>query len=171
MADLTPERQQALRRRHVHERQAVIFGSLIALLAIAGLASAAVYTGVLSLPILDRDFSTPAAEEASKVPDAPCPPAGALPVAYNGINVNVLNGTSRTGLATQTAAGLAERGFVIARTGDYPTGLPTAVQLSFGEAGLPAAYTLAASLADRSWLFCHRSKNRGSRTAYPYEAP
>ena len=32
-----PDRARALRRRHIHERQAVIFGVLLAILAVAGL--------------------------------------------------------------------------------------------------------------------------------------
>ena len=146
MAHPTPERQQQLRRRHMHERQAVLYGSLIALMAMAALGSAAVYTGVLSVPFLQKEFSTPPTDAVSEVPDPPCPPAGAMPVGYTGITVHVLNGSDRTGLATQTAGTLAERGFVIASTGDYPTDLPTAVQLNFGEAGIPSAYTLAANL-------------------------
>ena len=146
MADLTPERQQQLRRRHMHERQAVLFGSIVALMAIAALGSAAVYTGVLSVPLLEREFSTPEAATVDDVPEPPCPPAGAMPVAYTGITVNVLNGSDRNGLANQTATDLAALGFVIGSTGDYPTTLPTAVQLNFGEGGIPSAYTLAASL-------------------------
>jgi hypothetical protein len=46
-----PDRARTLRRRHMHERQAVIFGVLLAGLALAGLGAAAVYTGTLAVPV------------------------------------------------------------------------------------------------------------------------
>ena len=146
MSDLSPERQKALRRRRKHERQAVIFGTLIAGLTIAALSSAAVYTGVLSVPFLQRDFTTAEPEAAAAFPDAPCPPEGTLPVPYNTIQVNVLNGSGRTGLAGQTSSDLTARGFVVLTTGNYPTTLPAGAQISFGQTGVAAAYTLAAHL-------------------------
>lgn len=146
MSDLSPERQKSLRRRRKHERQAVIFGTLIAALAIAALSSAAVYTGVLSVPFLQRDFTTAEPEETASFPDPPCPPEGTLPVAYNTIQVTVLNGSGRAGLAGQTASTLTERGFVVLGTGNYPATLPAAAQISFGQTGIAAAYTLAAQL-------------------------
>jgi hypothetical protein len=142
----SPDRQQALRRRHKHERQAVIFGSLVAALAIAGLGGAAVYTEVLSVPFLDRGFSSPPAEEVAEVAAAPCPPEGTLPVAYNAVQVNVLNGSSRTGLAGSTATALAARGFLVLTTDDYPVDITPAAQINFGQAGIAAAYSLASNI-------------------------
>ena len=49
-----PDRARALRRRHVHERQAVIFGILLAILAVAGVSAAAIYTGNLNVPFFAR---------------------------------------------------------------------------------------------------------------------
>ncbi|NTW40199.1 MAG: LytR C-terminal domain-containing protein [Cellulomonadaceae bacterium] len=147
MPDQSPERQQALRRRHQHERQAVVFGSLVAALAVAGLGSTAIYTGVISVPFLDRDFSSPPPDpDAVAVFAAPCPPEGTLPVAYGAIQAAVLNGSGRTGLAAETAADLAARGFVVSSTGNYPATLTGSAQSTFGEAGLAAAYTLASQV-------------------------
>jgi hypothetical protein len=146
MPDLSPERQRALRRRHKHERQAVVFGTLVALLLLAGLTSAAVYTGALDLPFLDKEFTTPPAEATTDLPDPPCPPDGTLPVAYNAIQVSVLNGSGESGLAGQTATSLTERGFAVLGTGNYPVPLAVPAQISFGQAGLASAYTLAAHL-------------------------
>ncbi len=146
MEELTAaERERRLRRRRKHERQAVIFGSLVAGLVVVGVASAAVYTGVVSAPFLERDFSSPAPEDTgTALPPPPCPPEGSLPVPYTSITVNVLNGAGRSGLAGETSAALTLRGFLIASAGNYPARLPATAQIVFGEAGLTAAYTLAA---------------------------
>ena len=50
------DRARALRRRHMRERQAVVFGVLLAALAVIGLGAAAVYTGSLSLPFVEEEF-------------------------------------------------------------------------------------------------------------------
>lgn len=142
-----PDRARALRRRHQHERQAVVFGSLVAGMAVLGLGAAAVYTDAIDLPLLDRDFVTPTATATGPVlPPPPCPPEGAVPLAYSAVTVNVLNGSERAGLAGSTADELAGRGFVVGTTGNYPTTLALPEQLLFGEAGVAAAYTLAAQL-------------------------
>jgi len=41
----------------MHERQAVIFGVLLAALALAGLGAAAMFTGSLNLPVFAREFA------------------------------------------------------------------------------------------------------------------
>src|SRR5690554_4843652 len=107
---------RALRRRHKHERQAVIFGVLIASLAVTGLTAVAVYTGTIDPPF-DRGFSTKGVKE-DPVLAQPCLPEGTLPVAYSAIPLNVLNATDQGGLASVTADALVERGFVVASTGN-----------------------------------------------------
>ncbi|WP_199423200.1 LytR C-terminal domain-containing protein [Actinotalea solisilvae] len=146
MEELTAaERERRLRRRRTHERQAVVFGSLIAGLVVAGVGSAAVYTGVVSAPFLDREFSSPPADDAaSTLPPPPCPPEGMLPIQYTAISVNVYNGAGRSGLAGETSSALSTRGFVVPTAGNYPARLPGSAQIVFGEAGLQSAYTLAA---------------------------
>jgi hypothetical protein len=132
---------RALRRRHKHERQAVIFGVLIASLAVTGLASVAVYTGTIDPPF-DRGFSTRDVLQDEALAQ-PCIPDGTLPVAYNEISVNVLNATDQGGLASTTSTSLAERGFVVATTGNTEV-VVEGIRISFGAASLGAAYTLAA---------------------------
>jgi hypothetical protein len=139
-----PDRARTLRRRHMHERQAVIFGVLLAGLALAGLGAAAVYTGTLGVPFLARGFSTPAPEAGTTA--VPCPPEGAAPVPYAQVTVNVFNGTGVPGLAAQTAAALTERGFVVGTTANSPANVTGTARLTFGAAGVAAAYTLAAQL-------------------------
>ena len=112
---LDPDRPRVLRRRHMHERQAVVFGVLLAGLALTGLGAVAVFTGALEVPGLARGFSSPSPEAGSLLV-VPCPPTGAAPVPYAQITVSVLNGSTRSGLAAETAADLVERGFVIAET-------------------------------------------------------
>ncbi|WP_149205065.1 LytR C-terminal domain-containing protein [Actinotalea subterranea] len=140
-----PDRDRNLRRRHMHERQAVVFGSLVAALAVAALASAAVYTGALSVPFLERDFTSPSPEPTGpNLPDPPCPPEGTLPVAANAIQVSVFNGAGRSGLAAETSTALAGRGFVVLAADNYPARITTTAQITFGEAGIAAGYTMAA---------------------------
>lgn len=147
MADSSPERQRMLRRRRKHERQAVVFGSLVAGLALAGLGAAAVYTETISVPFLERDFSSPEpGGTGAALPPPPCPPEGTLPVQYNAVQVNVYNGGGRSGLAGETSESLTTRGFVVLTAANYPAELPTSSMITFGEAGLAAGYTLAAHL-------------------------
>lgn len=147
MTDLDAERERRLRRRRVHERQAVVFGTLLTGLAVAGLGSVAVYTGAVSAPFLQREFSSPEPEDTgTAVPPAPCPPEGTLPVAPASVQVNVLNGADRPGLAGETSSELTARGFTVLSSGNYPATLPEPARLVFGELGIAGAYTLAHQL-------------------------
>lgn len=134
------------RRRREHERQAVVFGLLVALLALTGLGALALYTGAVDSPF-DQPIHTPGSEEAETGP-VPCLPAvegqpdGALPVAYSEVQVRVINASTTTGLARAHADVLRDRGFTIALTGDLDHLLPR-TELRFGRAGIVAAYTLA----------------------------
>ncbi len=143
------ERARSLRKRHQRERQAVVFGSLVAGLGVVGLLAAAIYSGVVPAPFLDRSFTTASPTGlANALPPPPCPPTGTLPVTYNVVTVNVFNASSRAGLAGQTARELATRGFLVGTTANA-TVTPTAPEeVRFGEAGLAAAYTLASNLTD-----------------------
>jgi len=145
------DRGRTLRRRHMHERQAVIFGVLLAGLAVAGLGAAAVYTGNLDLPVVGRGFSTAPASPTVTNAVGPCPPEGALPVPYDQVTVNVYNATSRVRLAAATAEALTERGFHIGTTqnGNPYSGV---AQISFGPGGVAQAYTLAAHIEGATLL-------------------
>ncbi|MDM7854708.1 LytR C-terminal domain-containing protein [Cellulomonas alba] len=141
-----PERARNLRRRRVHERQAVVFGVLLAGIAVIGLGAAAVYTGSVSVPFLSRGFAAePTATHA--VDPYPCPPKGAKPVAYNKIVVNVYNTTDRAGLASATAAEFEERHFKLGKTGNASPYSGVAV-IVFGRQGIAAGYTVAAQVPD-----------------------
>lgn len=150
MPPLTPEQQRALRRRRQHERQAVIFGSLIATLALAGLGATAVYTGAMDVPFLAREFSTKTPSPTTALPSPPCPTEEMVPAGYETIEVRVYNASQRAGLAGSTADALASRGFIIVETANYPlaSGIDSGARIAFGEAGIEAAYTLRAQLED-----------------------
>ena len=151
-----PER--VLRRRRKHERQAVVFGSLIAFQALAGLGATAVYTGAMEVPFLDREFTTPEPENTAPVFAAPpCVPPDTLPVAATTTQIRVLNGTSRVGLAGQTDLALKARGFVTIEVGNYlPVGVQGTARIRFGEQGVATAYTLAAHVPDPIFVLDRR---------------
>lgn len=143
-APVTPERARQLRRRHRRERQAVVFGGLVAAMAVAGLGAAAVYTGVVEAPFA-REFTT-LTTPAPTVAAPPCPPEGTLPVTYAETQVRVLNGAGTAGLAGQVGNELTARGFVVVGAENFPGGYAGTSLIRFGETGLRAAYTLAAQL-------------------------
>lgn len=147
------KRERAARRRHKQERQAVIFGVLIAFLAVSGLAAAAIYTGAIDPPF-DRGFTAKEDKEDKAAPQ-PCLPVDTLPVPYSSITVRVMNGTSRSGLASSAADALISRGFVVESTGNASQAY-AGVQISFGAAGLASAYTLAAHLPEARLLYDDR---------------
>lgn len=130
----------------MRERQAVVFGVLLAAMAVVGLGAAAIYTGSLTLPFVEEEF----AAKPSPTPTFrafPCPPEGALPVAYGDITLNVYNSTSTGGLAATTMKAFTDRGFKAGETGNQPAFTGTA-QISFGVSGVAAAYTVAAHVTD-----------------------
>lgn len=146
-ADRTPDAARQRRRRHTRERQAVVFGVLIGGLAVAAFGAAAVYTGGWTPPFLARDFSSPEPTGLAAA-NSPCPPEGATPVPYGQVSVNVLNSTSRVGLAGDTASALTSRGFVVATQGNaremgYSSYAGSAL-IQFGSQGVAQAYTVAA---------------------------
>ena len=145
-----PDRARSLRRRHMRERQAVVFGVLLAALAVVGLGAAAVYTDSLDLPFMNRDFASDPTPTPS-VSHFPCPPEGALPVAYAEVTVNVYNATTTSGLAAATQGQLTDRGFAVGTTGNQPS-YDGVVRITFGTQGIAAAYTLAAQFPDSALL-------------------
>ncbi|MGO1318033.1 MAG: LytR C-terminal domain-containing protein [Cellulomonadaceae bacterium] len=129
-------------RRREHERQAVVFGLLIAFLGLSGLGALAVYSGALSLPG-SAEFVVPTSTQDSIVQAQACVPADTFPVPYNEVNVTVLNGSDRAGLAGAVGDALAQRGFTLIGTGN-DTRRPATGLISFGLPGIGAAYTLLA---------------------------
>lgn len=134
--------RRALRRRHLHERQAVIFGTLITALAAVALLGLGVWFGAIPTPV-DVPFATP--DPSRSLVAQPCPPPDAGPVPYDQITLNVYNGTNRVGLAAETTTELAARGLVVASTDNDPEGAyEGATLVRAGPNALPQAYTVAA---------------------------
>jgi hypothetical protein len=140
------ERQRATRRRHLLERQAVIFGGLITSLLALALVGLAIWFGAVPAPF-SVPFSTPTPVDTTL--GQPCPPQDATPVPYGQITVNVYNGTTRGGLAAATASELESRGLKIAARANDPYGrYYGATLVRSGPDGLAQAYTVAALFPD-----------------------
>lgn len=149
-------RKRKLRRRHKRERQAVIFGGVLAGLAAVGLGAAAVWTGSMDGPF-DRDFTTASASPSATTAAVPCVPADTLPVAYGSVSVTVFNATARPGLAGSVADLLGQRGFSIEGTDNYSIKLRSTARIGFGAQGIAEAYTLAAHLSGATLVYDDRT--------------
>lgn len=135
------------RRRREHERQAVIFGILVAVLLLVGLGALAIYTGAVEAPFA-REFTNPhQVDDEVVVP--PCLPAvegqpdGALPIPHSDVHLRIYNASGTAGVAGANRTVLERRGFSVAGMGDHTTTLRHS-ELRFGTNGIVAAYTLAA---------------------------
>lgn len=133
------------RRRHLQQRQTVIFGSLIAGLLVIGLAAGAIWAGILPAPV-SIPIQSPEPEDVAPAP--PCPPEDALPVPLSEISADVLNGTNRAGLAASTSASLAERGVVIGDEANAPVGFEGVARIVSGPSAVAEAYTVAAQFPE-----------------------
>lgn len=150
MTSPAPDPVRETRRKREHERQAVVFGLLIAFLLLAGLAAAAMYSGAISSPF-SRPIYTPVAEAPQPEPCLPQvkgQPDGALPVPYSKVKVRVYNAADGSSpLASANEDELSDRGFDIVDTGNWLEKLGQS-EVRFGTKGITRAYTLAAQYPD-----------------------
>ena len=150
------------RRRREHERQAVVFGLLIAFLAVVGLAALAVYTGAVDAPIGESAASPrPEAEPAEPVPCLPRPKGnaeGVRPATYSDVRVRVFNASDTAGLAAAHAEVLNDRGFDVVDEGNLDHKIERS-ELRFGTKGIRAAYTVAAHYPELRLVLDDRSGN------------
>lgn len=149
-------RKRRLRRRHKRERQAVIFGAVLAGLAAIGLGAAAVWTGSMDAPF-DRAFTTIEPSPTADVNAPPCVPENTLPVPYGDIAVHVYNATTRPGLAGSAADLLGQRGFEIGSTGNFAIKLRGVARIEFGAQGIAEAYTVAAHIPEAELMYDART--------------
>jgi hypothetical protein len=170
------------RRRREHERQAVVFGVLIAFLAVCGIFALAVYSGAISSPF-NRPFTTVGATEQESYP-VPCLPAvegqpdGALPIPYSDIQVRALNASAvsdvvgEVGAASAFEEELEKRGFVVIATGDFEGPQKVHSELRFGVKGVVAAYTLAEHIPEvRLVLDARKGETVDLLVGEDFEAP
>ncbi len=129
---------RATRRRRKHERQAVIFGVLIAFLAVSG--------GALSLPN-EPEFIVTEEKGITLAQQPACVPPDTEPLPYAKVHVTVLNGSNRGGLAGSVSKSLTDRGFTVDSTGN-DTRKPTRALITSGDDGIAHAYTLLAHYPD-----------------------
>ncbi|WP_284292234.1 LytR C-terminal domain-containing protein [Luteimicrobium album] len=141
-----PPTPRELRRRHMHERQAVVFGVLIAALALVGVGAAGIITGAISSPF-NRPIATPTVTDDAMTTATPCLAKGTKPVQYAKITLNVYNASGQPGLARSTSDAMAERGFTVKKVGNSTVDV-TAPRIVFGPKGLAQAYTVAAQFKD-----------------------
>ncbi|VEI13123.1 LytR C-terminal domain-containing protein [Trueperella bialowiezensis] len=126
-------------RKRTQQRQTVIFGSIIAVMAILLVLGVVVWTGLLPFPF-NREFSQPPNSDA-----VVCPAEGAAPQEPASITVTVYNATSQTGLAASVAGSLAATGVVVNDTANWSgTDQSDPVRLYTSADGVSAAYTLRA---------------------------
>jgi hypothetical protein len=139
------------RRRAEHDRQTVVFGVILSVLAVSAMIGAAVYTNAVHLPFLNRAFTT---DDPAVAHPLPCVDAGTLPVTPAEVTVTVLNGTTKSGLASQASDQLTSQyGFAVtdpANSGEAATG--TAV-ITFGPQAVAQAYTLLLYVPEATMQF------------------
>lgn len=148
---MTPQVQdeRKARQQFVRDRQTVVFTVAIAILAVALVISLLVFFGILG----KKPQSANVESSPNYGVSVPCPVAGeagnALAVANSSINVRVLNGTGKSGLADAVTSALAFRGFVTQPASNYPgTQVIKRTQVLFGKNAINEAYTLAAQFND-----------------------
>lgn len=135
-------------RRHRRERQFLVFGLLIGLLATVSVIAYAIYQGRINPPI-DYAFVTPPPDFESTV-KWPCPPVNVgndenLPMESSQVTVRVLNGSEKQGLAGTTLEVLRGRGYVGVGATNWNRTYGESVRIQFGDEGLRQAYTVAAN--------------------------
>jgi len=145
--DPSVQKARKLRLRHRRERQAVVFGVLIAAMAVMGLVAVAVYSGTIAPPISVSFASDKGTPDAATTP--PCLPTKGktTPVPYKKIKINVYNASQHRGIAAAASNTLQERGFTILSTGNSKAPV-NGVRISFGKKGVTRAYTLSAHFTD-----------------------
>lgn len=142
----SPNRQRVRVRRHRRERQVLLFGVLVAGIALIGIFFAGVYKGDVSGPF-SEPFVTPPSVFETEV-NIPCPPTDALPLAPTEVALRVFNGTERGGLAGTTADDLEGRGFVTVGAANWSQDYSGTTRIIYGEKGLLSAYTLSTYFTD-----------------------
>ncbi|WP_154795821.1 LytR C-terminal domain-containing protein [Occultella kanbiaonis] len=132
---------RAARRRHLQQRQTIIFGGLIAVMLVIALTAGAMWVGILPTPV-NIPINSPEPTEATAAP-GPCPPEGQTYINFAEITATVLNGTTTSGLAGTTGAELQARGIIIAAQANAESSYAGVARIVAGPTGLGQAYSVA----------------------------
>lgn len=135
---------RAVHRRHVYQRQTVIFGSISLVLVFLFTISWLQWLEIIPSPF-QRDFSTSAPSGLSTT--VACPAEGTVLLEAKDIHTIVLNSTPTAGMARTVADQLAAAGVNIIRVGNYPDSVvqgPGVIEV--GPQGHAAGYSLQALL-------------------------
>lgn len=142
-------------RRHRRERQVVVFGLLIILIAALSVGAAAVYRGDAVGPF-ETEFVSPAGDFESDI-TLVCPPASTPPMDPAEVVVRVLNGTDTNGLAGAVESELSDRGYLTVGAANWSRGnLDGTVRILFGSDGIAEAYTLARNFTEVELMLDNR---------------
>lgn len=133
-------------RRHRRERQVLVFGILLIVIAAIVFIALGVYRGDVKGPF-NVAFVTPQAEFTSDIALV-CPPAQAYPLAPEEVAVRVLNGTERSGIAATALEVLEGRGFVPLGATNWNREYTGTARVMFGPEGVQKAYTVALQFPD-----------------------
>ena len=128
--------RRELYRRERQLKQNSIFSIVFSVMAGVSVLSLLVLTGILPIPFLNG-FS--AKVEYASAGDIPCPSEETQPLAASGIKVQVLNTTSRSGVARDASDMLKTVGFQVADPSNSSPEYAGSAQIQAG----PQAYTVA----------------------------
>lgn len=117
-----------------------VFGLLITFLLVALVLAAMMLTGML--PTLFGDEFSKKIDYAS-VGDTPCPTVDARPVSAEGIQLQILNASSTSGLAGRIADKFESMGYEIVLIDNSLTPFRGSIQFDVGPGSVDAAYTMA----------------------------
>ncbi len=137
MPALTP-RQRFLKERQ--RKQTLTFALTTAIMAALALVSGLVLTGLLPVPF-GNAFSKPIKYASAGL--VPCPPEGATPVSPESVKVQVLNTTSRQGLALTASTMLTNIGYSPLEAGNATPEYSGTAEINAGPAAVVDAYTVA----------------------------
>lgn len=136
------------RQRYLYERQRkqnYTFAIVGIAMSVVALISILVMLNIIPIPF-GNEFSR--AVKYAETGDTPCPSAGAKPVDPASISVQVLNTTSRQGLASEATSMLESAGYQPLEAGNATEVYPGAVEIDAGPTAIDDAYTVARFFPD-----------------------
>lgn len=153
MTNPDPLDEREARRQFVRRRQKMVF--TIALVSLAVILVVCLLTIFGSVGAKARDSAASKPNYGVRVP---CAPENAKVASHQDIRVRVMNGTSKSGLATAVSSAMKIRGFNTQGAGDYPgKSEVTRTQIRFGASGIAKGYTVAGQFTDAVMIMDDRN--------------